>query len=236
MMTTYPYLSLVIYPESTTAINIVGIVMKRCVIIGGAPIGNYADVSQYIKADDYCIFCDSGLFHLAHLGVKPALVVGDFDSHEIPDISTEIIQLPCEKDDTDTVYAVKEAVRRGYDEFLLLGMVGARLDHTLGNVSILLYLHSHGKKGILIDDYSEMEIVSQTPVHIDDSCDYFSVLNIWGVVKGLTIENAKYPLQNAEISPQYQYGISNEVLPGKIATVSVLEGCALLIKIKNPLG
>ena len=78
--------------------------------------------------------------------------MGDFDSHDNPHLTVETIVLPCEKDDTDTVYAVKEAVKRGFDDFLLIGVVGARLDHTLGNVSILLYLDSLEKRGCIIDD------------------------------------------------------------------------------------
>ena len=72
--------------------------------------------------------------------------------------------------------------------------MGARLDHTLGNVYILLYLDSLGKKGYIIDDYSEMEIVSKEPAYIDDSYAYFSLLNISGTAKEITLENAKYPL------------------------------------------
>ena len=53
----------------------------------------------------------------------------------------------------------------------MLGVIGARLDHTLGNVSILLYLYSPGKKGTIIDDYSEMEIISNETAYIDDSCE-----------------------------------------------------------------
>ncbi len=210
--------------------------MKRCVIIGGAPIDDYEKIRRYLKNDDFLVFCDSGLMHMAGLGVVPSLAVGDFDSHEIPDLPIEIIKLPCEKDDTDTVYAVKEAISRGFSEFLLIGMIGARFDHTFGNISILLYLNSLNKKGILIDDYSEMEIVSQMPAYVSEAYSYFSLLNISGTAKGVTIQNAKYPLTDTEITPQYQYGVSNQVLPGKIAEVSVAEGCVLLVKIKNPLG
>jgi thiamine pyrophosphokinase len=143
----------------------------------------------------------------------------------------ETIVLPCEKDDTDTVFAVKEAIKRGFDDFLLIGVAGARLDHTLGNLSILLHLDSLGKKGKIIDDYSEMEIVSKKPAYIDDSYAYFSLLNMSGVARGITVENAKYPLDNDEISCEYQYGISNEVLAGRVATINVKEGRLLLIKV-----
>lgn len=204
--------------------------MKRCVIVGGADIGNYEYIRDMLSAEDYIIFCDSGLRHMGQLQVKPSLIVGDFDSHENPQLDVETIVLPCEKDDTDTVYAVKEAVQRGFDTFLLIGVVGGRLDHTLGNVSILLYLDTIGKKGVIVDDYSEMEIVSSTPALISDRYAFFSLLNITGCAKGVTIQHAKYPLEDAEITCEYQYGVSNEVLPGKTAVVSVGEGKLLLIK------
>ena len=87
-----------------------------------------------------------------------------------------------------------------------------------------------GKKGKIVDDYSEMEIVSNEPACVNDSFAYFSLLNISGTAKGITIENAKYLLDNAEITCEYQYGVSNEVTPGMTAKVTVKEGKLLLIK------
>ena len=204
--------------------------MRRCVIVGGADISNYDRIVAHIKSDDFVIFCDSGLKHMEKLAVKPSLIVGDFDSHENPHLDVETIVLPCEKDDTDTVFAVKEAIKRGYTDFLLIGVIGARLDHTLGNVYILEYLDELGLKGRIIDDYSEMELVSRESAYIEDSYAFFSLINIIGIAKGITIENAKYPLKDAEINCGYQYGVSNEVLPGKRAKISVNEGKLLLIK------
>ena len=209
--------------------------MRRCVIIGGASIGDYVTVSAKLRQDDYMIYCDCGLRHMDGLGAEPDLIVGDFDSYSNPEFDTETIVLPCEKDDTDTVFAVKEALRRGFEDFLLIGVVGERLDHTLGNVSILLMLDSEGKVGTIIDDYSEMEIVSdrcEMPCIIDDSYVYFSLINISGTARGVTIRGAKYPLENAEITCEYQYGVSNEVLPGCTAEVSVGEGRLLLVKVR----
>lgn len=206
--------------------------MKHCVIVGGAEISNYEYIRSCLRNDDFIVFCDSGLKHLEKLHIKPSLIVGDFDSHENPNLDTETIVLPCEKDDTDTVFAVKEALRRGYEDFLLIGVVGSRLDHTLGNVSILLYLDSMGKKGRIIDDYSEMEIVSSEPAAIEDSYSFFSLLNISGCARGIHVSGAKYPLKDAQISCEYQYGISNEVLPGETARVWLEEGKLLLVKLR----
>lgn len=205
--------------------------MKRCVIVGGADIGRYDRVRSRLREDDFYICCDSGLRHRAGLGITPDLIVGDFDSHENPHLGTETIVLPREKDDTDTVFAVREAVRRGFQDFLLTGVIGGRLDHTLGNVSLLLMLDAQGKRAVALDDYAEMEIVSRRPARIEDRYPYFSLLNISGLARGITIQNAKFPLDNTEITCEYQYGISNEVLPGMTAEVTVEEGRLLLIKV-----
>ena len=113
----------------------------------------------------------------------------------------------------------------------MIGVIGGRLDHTLGNVSLLLMLDAQGKRAKVLDDYSEMEIVSDKPARIEDWYPYFSLLNISGLARGITIQNAKFPLSNAEIPCEYQYGISNEVLPGMTAEISVESGRLLLIKV-----
>jgi len=206
--------------------------MSKCVIVGGADILNYNEIKKYLAPDDYYVFCDCGLRHSGGLGVKPDLIVGDFDSSENPCLDVETIVLPCEKDDTDTVFAVKEAIKRGFKDFVLLGVIGQRLDHTLGNVSILKMLFDKGFKALIVDDYCEMTALGKEVQYIPDSFPYFSLINVFGKTEGITVKNAKYPLDNAEITCDYQYGVSNEVLKGKTAEVSVGKGSLLLIKVK----
>ena len=205
--------------------------MQRCVIVGGAGIHEYQRIRDSLRRDDWFVYCDGGLKHVQELSRKPDLIVGDFDSHEKPETDTETIVLPCEKDDTDTVYAVKEAVKRGFREFLLIGVVGERFDHTFGNISLLLYLDSLGIPACILDDYSEMRIISRETAEVKGDCSWFSLLNISGTAKGITIRGAKYPLTDGEITSEYQFGISNEVLPGETACISVREGRLLLVKV-----
>ena len=206
--------------------------MCKCVIIGGADIKEYEKIKDYITDGDFIICCDCGMRHTEKLLVKPDLIVGDFDSSENPDLDVETIVLPREKDDTDTVFAVKEAVKRGFEKFLLVGVIGERFDHSMGNVSILLYLDSQGKFAKIVDDFSEMEIVSDKVSYVDGSFKYFSLLNISGIADGITVRGAKYPLENASVSCEYQYGISNEVLPGETAEISVKNGRLIWVKVK----
>ena len=196
-----------------------------------AGITRYDRINRFLREDDFGIFCDCGLRHLPFLQVKPGLVVGDFDSHERPDMDVETIVLPREKDDTDTFFAVKEAVRRGYDDFLLTGVIGERLDHTLANLSILQYLDAAGKTARIVDDWSEMCIVSRKETEISDDCAYFSLLAVGGPAKGIRIAGAKYPLEDGTITGEFQYGVSNEVLPGQTARISLREGRLLLVKV-----
>ena len=46
------------------------------------------------------------------------------------------------------------------------------------------------------------------------------MVNITGTARGITETGCKFPLDNGEIHCGYQYGTSNEVLPGQIAVVS----------------
>ena len=205
---------------------------KRCVVIGNASINNYDYLLKEIKEDDFLIYCDGGLKHLEKLKILPNLIIGDFDSFKNPNLDIETIVLPREKDDTDPMAAVKEGVKRGYKDFLLLGVIGERLDHSLANVSILLYLDSLNLKGKIIDDYSEMLLVSKKEELVSDEFSYFSLINILSNAKGVNVINAKYPLIDATLPTTYQYTISNEVLPNKVSKISLKEGTLLLIKIR----
>lgn len=202
---------------------------RRAVVIAGGEIISYERVRSFLKPEDYYIFCDSGLFHKEGLNVEPDLIIGDFDSHEKVDTGSEIITLPEMKDDTDSLSGVKLALKRGFKDFLLLGMTGRRMDHTLCNLYLLAFIKSHDGKALIVDDWSEMEVVEKEEVFISDSYAYFSLIAWKGKCEGVNIENALYPLSSAVIEPEYQYGISNEPLKGG-SRVWVEKGSLLLIK------
>lgn len=207
--------------------------MSRCVIVGNARINNYALIKKYINEDDFFVYCDGGLKHVNKIGREPDLIIGDFDSHEKPETDTEIIELPCEKDDTDTCYAMKECIERGFDGFLFVGVIGERFDHTFGNISLLLKLDELNLKGIILDDYSEMSIVPRKGVAVKGNISYFSLLVLSDIARGVSITGAKYNLEEAEISNSYQYGISNELIEGQEAKIFCKEGKLLLVKVFN---
>ena len=208
---------------------------QRCIIVGGAEIKNYDLIREYLKPEDFFIYCDCGLKHEKNLGFSPNLIIGDFDSHEKPENFKNIIELPRVKDDTDTIFAIKHAMSLGFDDFILIGATGGRQDHNLGNIYALLMLANRNKNAKIIDDYSEITIIkANEKIKIKNVWKFFSLLNITGTAKGIKITGAKYNLENAEIDPEFQYGISNEVSGSSedFAEVSLTEGNLLLICVR----
>lgn len=85
--------------------------------------------------------------------VKPPaaarLAAGDFDSlNDLPK-GIPIHTFPVEKDDTDTMLAIKYGLKEGYRTFHLYGGTGGRPDHTLANLQALGFLAQAGATGYL---------------------------------------------------------------------------------------
>ena len=77
---------------------------KLCAIISG---GRRAPLDG-IENADWIIACDKGYQYGGEAGVRPQLLVGDFDSYtgSLP-ADIPILDLPVEKDDTDTMAAIR---------------------------------------------------------------------------------------------------------------------------------
>ncbi len=200
--------------------------MKRCVIIGGGDV--VGRLPEYISNDDFVICCDGGYLHAKNAGIVPSLIVGDFDSTDLPKTDIETIVLPTEKDDTDSFFAAKEGLKRGFDSFLLLGVTGGRLDHTFGAISILEFLQNAGAHGEIVDARTKIRVCNKS-LTVPTGCKYFSVFAV-GTASGVTIRGAKYNLDNAIINSHYQYGISNEV-KDDFATIDVGQGTVIVMEI-----
>ena len=124
--------------------------MKRCFIFAA---GTFFGLRERPVPGDLVIAADAGYRVCQTAGVVPDVILGDFDSMEAPKAGDRIVRLPVEKDDTDTLAAVKLGLERGCTDFYLYGGTGGkRLDHTLANLQTLLYLRRRGARGYLYDD------------------------------------------------------------------------------------
>lgn len=199
-----------------------------CYIVGAMSLT--PDLCPCPAAGDYVIAADRGFDSLLAYGVTPDLAVGDFDSLGHRPNHPNVIQLPAEKDDTDMVYAIRKGLERGYRRFILLGGVGGRLEHTLGNLQLLDWLACQGAQGFLAGEKTAATCIR------DGSCvtfplsmsGFLSVFCNSGTAEGVTLTGLKYPLDRYTLSGSFPLGVSNQFL-GVEAGVSVEKGSLLLI-------
>lgn len=206
--------------------------MMRCVIFGGGEIKDYSYIRKLLRADDFILAADRGYAHCQTMNVKPQLLLGDFDSYEGQiDESCPVLTYPVEKDDTDTMLAIKVALEKGFTELLLVGMCGGRLDHTIANVQSVVYAAVHGARAAIVDeDVYITALCGGQSLSIPYREDFvFSVFAHTDVCKGVTLQNLYYPLENGELHNTFPLGVSNHFLPDKDATISLKEGIAVVI-------
>lgn len=185
---------------------------KRAVVFSAVPVES--EMASYVQPGDFIVACDAGYRNAAKLGVRPDLIVGDFDSAPQPETDRETIVLPHVKDDTDTQFAARWLVEHGYEEVTLLGALGgARIEHMFANVSTGLFLAMHGIKTILADARSEMHYLLPGKELVLERKDwmYLSVFALGAPMTGVTLQGVYYPLENATLSElDYPLGTSNE--------------------------
>lgn len=204
---------------------------RRCVIIGAAPNTSTEFIASRIRKDDYIICADGGADRLVGSGIVPDLIIGDLDSSKSYSFfkETHITVLPTQKDDTDTMYCTKKALENGFKRFLYLGATGGRIDHTLANLSVLMYLKAHGAHGMISDEFADISLLC-------------SGENVLSGVKGktisimpfacgevcLTYEGMFYPMSNERVTADYPFTISNVAVAESVKII-LHSGTALLI-------
>ncbi len=204
--------------------------MSKAVIISAGTITDYEYIKTFISEEDFVICADGGLLHAEKMGVVPNLTVGDFDSYR-GDLSGDVRRFNPEKDYTDTHIAVSCAIEKGYREIILLGCIGTRMDHTLANIGLLEYALNNGCKGCIVNENNIITVIEGVNEITRDDFKYVSLIPI-GNVKGVTLQNLKYTLDNYNMTFSESIGISNEFTQ-KDAVIKITEGRLILIKSKD---
>ncbi len=202
----------------------------RCVIIGAAPVDDYS-TAPAILPEDLVLCADGGLRHCIALEIQPDLVIGDFDSLEDRSLLAgyPCLELPVEKDDTDTMFAVKYGIDRGYRDFLIYGGIGGRLDHTFANLSSLLYIAQRGGKGLLTDGRLSMTVITGGTFPLDGCKGRRLSLFPFGCEKCIVSETGvHYPLERGELNASFPLGVSNYV-EEENGAITLYEGALLII-------
>ena len=96
--------------------------MSKAIIVTG-----YLDSPHLLNTDlpekAFVICADKGLLIARELGLRPDLLIGDYDSMAEPQ-DQDVIKLPTVKDMTDTEAAIDLAISRGFTDLTVVGGLG----------------------------------------------------------------------------------------------------------------
>lgn len=195
--------------------------MKAAIILNSPNLNRHIDEEVVIAAD-------KGYEFALNHGIIPEIVIGDFDSSTMP-TNLNVLKLNVEKNETDGQEALAYAIKKGYDEIAIYGISGGRLDHEMGNLSLLksgeeqgvsmvgkeydvdIYFKSKGKYAFKTQKGKEFSIIT----FMEDSI----------ISNGIGV---KYPIDNLHLSSNsLGRAISNVAIEDEIS-FEVLEGGVLI--------
>ena len=228
--------------------------MKKTLIIT-----SYLEHEKQLKKEDlkgfHTIICADGGYIVAdRLGLTPHYIIGDFDSSKNPGNETpievektftsqdlqhmdfqgkRIITLPKRKDMTDTEAALVFAMEKGATSVNVLGGIGGRLDHTLGNMALLARYVNSGCNLLFFDGQNSMRMLAPGSHTIEKGNFKYTGLASWTpVCTGITLSGFKYNAEDLTLTFDTTLGISNEIIDEK-GTISLNEGLLMVAMSKD---
>lgn len=199
---------------------------KICYIFAA---GDRTSCQIELHDEDLVIAADGGFDYLEELGLRADYVLGDFDSVTSYNLPSDCIRYPRKKDDTDLMLAARLGLEKGYTEFIVYGGLGGRLDHTLGNIQVLIYLSRHGATGTLVGEEYSLHVVTDGSIAFgkdlpeNQAGNLCSVFSLSDVSVNVCIQGFEYEVEGTTLTNSFPLGISNE-FTGRKAVVSVQKG------------
>lgn len=191
-----------------------------------------AEIKSLINSNDYIIGVDGGINTLDQINLEPHIIIGDFDSanrdNRFLNLNIKTITHEPEKDFTDTELALNYAVEKGFSPLIIINNMQDRIDHVLGVIASLRYLHNHNSKALVLGDKQLFMILNKQnllPLPINLT---ISLIPLTRTVTGITTQGLYYPLNNEILSSDRARGISN-VVCGEKVEISLEKGELLLV-------
>src|SRR5258708_241439 len=216
--------------------------MKRAIIFYNGDLSDLSQAKKYIQSTDFIICADGGTEYAFKLGLKPNVVIGDFDSSS-QDLQKKIkeqliptIKYKTDKDETDSELAINYAIEKGYDTLFIFGLLGTGLDHLLTNI---FYLANLAEKNVdiditIIEGKQEIKVTNTTIKLKGKIGDRISLIPLKGDVKEVNAHGLEYEdkLVNADLRFGYSFGLSDSLIDGT-AEISLKNGTLLVIHEKS---
>lgn len=212
--------------------------MKKVLIVTGGNIEEKFG-RKFLAENQYSLIIavDGGMEFLDGINVMPDYIVGDFDTlsenilKKYENSRAKIIRLNPVKDSTDTEEAVELACRNGAAEVDILGGLGSRMDHTIGNLFLLEKMLKKSVRGTIYSHNAQITIIDKTTVIKNTyRYKYISFLQFDGPARGVTLKDFKYNVENFDFDTEktFRLGISNEFVSDS-GQVEIKDGKLLVI-------
>lgn len=204
---------------------------ESCLIISGGAFSPFDPPAP----GEFVIACDRGYTYARRCGIELDLLVSDFDSYGgAVDAVVPVRRLPTEKDDTDTMSALRYALEQGYRELRLVCALGGRLDHLLANLQAAVFAAVRGARVRIESADTLILTLREASLRLPRREGWsLSVFAADGLCRGVSIDGAKYPLHEQELTPSFPLGVSNEWAADE-ALISVREGTLLVVLCRIP--
>lgn len=208
-----------------------------CLVLNGQ-IDDYDYIRKVIKDNIYelIIAVDGGANHLYKMGIVPNYILGDLDSIDndvrsyYENSNVVFKKFPSKKDEIDSQLAVLLVEEVGLLGIDIYAGLGGRIDHELANIQLLYYILDRGMYPRIISDKEEIYILKDDEMNLKGNIgDIVSIIPIRGDVRGLTLTNMEYSVDELDLKYSVTRGISN-VMNSEDVFINVRDGCILVIK------
>ncbi len=196
-----------------------------CYIFGALPVEAF---NFEISKEDLVIAADAGIKNTRHLGIIPDYIIGDFDSLGYTPSDKNTIIHPIEKDDTDTMLAVKSGLEKGYRNFRIFGGIGGRLDHTFANIQTACYIAERGGNAVFYGNKENFTVIKNSKITFPEENKGNISIFALEECENVNIKGAYYELVNGRLCVEFPLGTSNKFNNKKV-TISVEKGKLLII-------
>ena len=176
-------------------------------------------------AFDHIIAVDGGLRSLEEVGVKPNVALGDFDSLGYVPTGMRTVRFSKDKDKSDMELALKRAKSQRFDNVVVFGALGGRLDHTLANMGVFSKYSELGLKVTVIDDDTAVFFLTGPDIFEAPALEsgVVSVFAMSDVTEGVFERGMKWDLDDVVLTNRESIGLSNELI-GEAVMIGVEKG------------
>lgn len=209
--------------------------MKKCIILANGKPPKKKIITFFRKKGFEKLICaDGGANSALKMKLVPDLIIGDLDSISSEAMkefksSSKIIQLK-RQNDTDVEKCLKYAIKNNFNEALLAGVTGNRLDHTFCNLGIILKFFSQIDLSLIAENSHLKSYKGKTNLksYIGET------ISLYGFDKKakITSSGLKYSLKQTTLPFGKKESTSN-VATGELVKLNISTGNIFVIRDVN---